>query len=67
MEVRAIVSTEVDVCESHGVWLDSGELHAIVERLRQKHKVVAQRTLKDARFSGKVSGWLLGPLSFLFK
>ena len=49
------------------LWLDSGELHSIVGRLGKKLKVPAQRALDDARFTGKISGWLFGPLSFLFK
>ena len=61
---------EIDVCEPHGVWLDHGELEAIAqrvagfERIRGKHAVARAR--RDARELGKVSGWLFGPLAFLF-
>jgi Zn-finger nucleic acid-binding protein len=67
MDVHAISGSEVDVCEAHGMWLDRGELGSIVRRFSKKQASLARRAVKDARFSGKVSAWLWGPLAFLFK
>ncbi len=61
----------IDVCEAHGVWLDRGELEAI-ERSAQARGIAGSRrankaALEKARKSGKLSGWIFGPLSFLWE
>lgn len=56
----------MDVCEDHGVWLDTGELESIVRRVRSKGRASADNKVSRARHQGKVSGMLWGPLSFLF-
>jgi Zn-finger nucleic acid-binding protein len=70
MERQTVLDAEVDVCEAHGVWLDIGELEQIAERVYRKGVFSTKGTIKGAvkkaKTSGKISGWLLGPLAFLF-
>lgn len=67
MSVAKKGKTEIDVCEEHGVWLDKGELEAITRRLRIGEATRMHLAVQDARASGKVSGWLFGPLASLFE
>jgi Zn-finger nucleic acid-binding protein len=65
MKVIKRVSLQIDVCDEHGVWLDKGELEALIRRGRLGDK--ARRNIAEAaRHEGQLSGWFLGPLSFLF-
>ena len=70
MAVKVVHRTPVDVCEEHGVWLDKGELEAVVRRVHRKHRLAGYERMKwaekEGRYSGKIMGWLLGPLAFLF-
>jgi Zn-finger nucleic acid-binding protein len=71
MTLTKVRHVEIDVCEDHGVWLDRGELEAIVRRV-ESHEALrgrarAREESKRASYRGKVSGWLLGPLAFLFE
>lgn len=66
MELHQVHSSEVEVCPAHGLWLDQGELEAIISRLRQKDGFFSKSAVEEAKTSGKVQGCLLGPLSFLF-
>jgi hypothetical protein len=46
MDKRAVASTvEVDFCQAHGIWLDRGELEALLERgdARQIAEGIAKR------------------------
>ena len=61
----------IDLCPAcAGIWLDRGELEALIERgspARERIEFHRRRkALEHARQEGKVSGWLLGPLAFLF-
>ena len=67
METRAIYQASVDLCRTHGVWLDRGELGTIVKRVGRIHTAGGKQRVAEARESGKVLGWLLGPLAFLFR
>jgi len=66
MTVAKKGKTEIDVCEKHGVWLDKGELEAISRRLHIGEATRVHFAVQDARASGKISGWLFGPLTSLF-
>ncbi len=59
-EIRA------DLCEEHGLWLDSGELEKIILHRWQKKRHVRRKALKDAERSGKIQGSFLGWWSLLF-
>ena len=57
---------EIDACEDHGVWLDRGELEAMLQRSARRERIRSRHEVRRARNSGKVSGWLFGALAFLF-
>ena len=56
----------VDVCPTHGVWFDLGELPALVNRVRLGAKVGIAAAIADAKTQGKISEALFGLWSFLF-
>jgi Zn-finger nucleic acid-binding protein len=58
--------TEVDLCEEHGVWLDRGELEAIMRRQRIGNATRIQLAEERGRESGKLMAYWLGELAFLF-
>ena len=66
MKLAERTGTEIDICEEHGVWLDAGELAAIVTRVKRQQRHKSSIAYKRGKASGKVSGVLWGPLSFLF-
>ncbi len=70
LEERKAGRTSIDVCEAHGIWLDCGELEAIVRSAEARGLASSRRggkaALAKARKSGKLSGWIFGPLSFLW-
>ena len=55
----------VDVCQSHGVWLDRSELHTIVSRIRSGERLDRIQALRQVRREGKTSGAVLGLWSLL--
>jgi len=59
-------SIEIDICEDHGVWLDTGELEAIVGRVKRSQRNRSRAAYRKGKSKGKVSGVLFGPLAFLF-
>ena len=71
METRTVYEASIDLCPTHGVWLDRGELGTIVRRVGRIHAVGREKRVAEARasgrFTGKIMGWLLGPLAFLFR
>jgi Zn-finger nucleic acid-binding protein len=67
MEIRTIYEAAIDLCPTHGVWLDRGELATIVGRVGRIHAKAREKGVAEARATGKIMGWLLGPLSFLFR
>lgn len=66
MQVEKVHRASVDVCEEHGIWLDTGELEAIMRRGRLKGWRSRNEAVRKARRQGRVQGWLFGGLSFLF-
>ncbi len=66
MRVEAHRSVSLDVCVEHGVWLDNGELNAILSQASRRRTAAVQSQIKEAKRSGKVSGALFGVWSLLF-
>lgn len=56
----------IDVCPDHGIWLDRGELPAIIRAVRQRERRLRTRAVREARRSGKVSGSMFGFWSLIF-
>ena len=56
---------EVDVCPAHGVWLDNGELIALLNASSFKRTQHLRAKIAQARRDGKISGVLLGGWSLL--
>lgn len=65
MEHEREHGVEIDVCEGHGVWLDAGELEAIVLKLKARAGRQRRRAVDSARRRGKVSGAFWGWWSLL--
>lgn len=55
----------VDVCEEHGIWLDSGELPKIIAAIRGKQMRTTRKQIHSARRQGKIDGALWGWWSLL--
>lgn len=66
MRVEVECGVHVDVCDDHGLWLDRGELPAIVSRIRSGERVNRVQALRRARRDGKMSGTIFGVWSLLF-
>jgi Zn-finger nucleic acid-binding protein len=66
MKADAELGVSIDVCEEHGVWLDRGELRAIVAKVRSAERISRTRLIEHARRKGKVSGAVWGVWSLLF-
>ena len=50
----------VDECPKHGVWLDAGELEAVVDRLRRGSKINSDYAYKLGYKSGYDKGYASG-------
>jgi Zn-finger nucleic acid-binding protein len=63
-------SSEIDYCKDHGIWLDKGELRAIVQRAGMKTARITQRAMAahaaTAEEQGKLKGIFLGWWSLFF-
>ena len=57
---------QLDVCDDHGIWLDKGELEELIRRGRLGEATRRHFAVERSKESARLSGWLLGPLSFLF-
>ena len=55
----------IDVCPDHGIWLDEGELEAIVTAVRSRGKRRQRSAVRDARRKGKMQGAFWGWWSLL--
>ena len=44
----------MDVCESHGVWLDSGELETILKRQRRRLRFTYSRRERELQRYGRL-------------
>ena len=61
-----VKAAAVDVCDAHGIWLDHGELEAILASRTRVISFQKQEAIRRARKEGKVSGALWGWWSLLF-
>ena len=66
MRLEAHGSVNVDVCPAHGLWLDNGELGAILSRNTTTRTVSVRRRIQQPKRDGKVSGALFGVWSLLW-
>lgn len=64
VEQQGLVS--VDVCAQHGVWLDNGELRAMLGNVRSGERINQKAAMRRARREGKKSAMLLGGWSLFF-
>jgi len=67
MRVESHGPVDVDICPRHGIWLDNGELPAILSYARSRHAESVRRRIARAKRDGKISGTLLGAWSLLFE
>jgi len=67
MKIQKVEGVTADICESHGVWLRTGELESILLRLRFKHKKRRREMENIVKQEGKMSGMLFGWWAFLFE
>ncbi len=65
MLVEIIRDAKVDVCQQHGIWLDNGELPAIIARASSIDAASRLNALRQAKRDGKICGALFGLWSFL--
>ena len=66
MVVERAHGVPIDVCPTHGVWFDLGELPALLDRVRSGARVGMASALAEARKEGKIGEALFGLWSFLF-
>lgn len=50
----------IDACPAHGIWLDKGELPAIIRKVRRMQRLRSDQDVKRARRDGKMTGALFG-------
>lgn len=60
MQVETEHGIEVDVCPSHGVWLDRRELRRIASRVLSGEKLSRIAAIDRAKRQGKLSGAVFG-------
>jgi Zn-finger nucleic acid-binding protein len=58
MAVQAMRGINLDVCEAHGIWLDNGELPALIARSGDATQTLAK--IRRARRDGQTSGMMFG-------
>jgi len=67
MHVENAFGVKMDVCQQHGVWLDLGEMQAVLSRVRSGERIGRRAAIREARRRGKVSGTLFGAWSLLLE
>ncbi|MHC4198503.1 MAG: TFIIB-type zinc ribbon-containing protein [Planctomycetota bacterium] len=65
MIVESKQGVTIDACPAHGIWLDKGELPAIIRKVSRKHRALRTGAVKKARRAGKVQGAFWGWWSLL--
>jgi Zn-finger nucleic acid-binding protein len=53
-------NVQIDVCDVHGIWLDAGELEAIVSSIQRRARIQSLAETRKARHDGKVQGAVWG-------
>ena len=66
LKQRMVGGVIIDACKQHGLWLDKGELAAIVCRARGFNQFEFRNRIRRAKFAGRADGLLFGWFSFLF-
>ena len=56
----------IEACSEHGIWLDKGELPAIIMAVRGRRQRQRRRALRHAKRSGKMAGAFFGWWSLLW-
>jgi Zn-finger nucleic acid-binding protein len=67
MTIELSYGISFDVCGDHGVWLDRGELDAIIARIRRGERISRTQAIREARKAGLHEGnRIAGPIMSLF-
>ncbi|HET6429919.1 MAG TPA: zf-TFIIB domain-containing protein [Phycisphaerae bacterium] len=66
MDVETFLGVSIDACNDHGVWLDRGELPAMIAKVRAGKRISRTTEIRRARREGKMSGALFGAWSLLW-
>src|SRR5262245_31620762 len=66
MLIEELFEIKTDVCREHGIWLDTGELPGIIDRVRAGTRQAGAKAIREARTRGMLSGIFFGAFSFLF-
>lgn len=67
MRVERVEGVATDVCTSHGLWLDLGEMDRILAHIRAGHRFATSQAVREAERNGKLSGMFFGALSLLWR
>ena len=58
MKRKIMKGVAIDLCVEHGIWLDKGELTAIMARTRgAARKAATEQSLRKGRWEGIMYGW----------
>jgi Zn-finger nucleic acid-binding protein len=57
---------KIDVCPQHGLWLDTGELPAIIQKVHQQERVFRDAAQRRARWEAARRSGPLGWIELLF-
>jgi len=66
MSVDREYGVAIDVCVVHGIWLDRGELAAVILRVKSGERIERRKAVRNAKRQGKYAGMHLGMWSLLF-
>jgi len=66
MPIEEVLGLTTNTCTEHGVWLDTGELPAIIDQVRSGTRRAASHAIAEANARGKGSGIFFGAFSPLF-
>jgi Zn-finger nucleic acid-binding protein len=58
MKRKRMKGVAIDLCGEHGIWLDKGELSAIMARTRgTARRAATEQSLQKGRWEGVMYGW----------
>ena len=66
MVVEADHGISYDVCPDHGIWLDYGELAAVISSIRSGERISRSLAIKKAKSDGQWAGAARGIWSLMF-
>jgi Zn-finger nucleic acid-binding protein len=67
MAVEADHGVSYDVCQDHGIWLDRGELAAVISSIRAGQRISRSLAIKKAKRDGQWAGAARGIWSLMFE